>query len=149
MRHHLALSSVLSLSLMLAACGQSDTVAAVHGADAGSGSGAAPAAALAAAVPASGVAGHAAAADFTSDAATLAVGAKLYQQNCFACHDTGAAGAPKRGDKAAWAPRISQGAEVLYQAAIKGINAMPARGGSRASDAEIKAAVDYIVAGSR
>ena len=149
MRHHLALSSVLSLSLMLAACGQSDTGADVHGADAGSGSGAAPAAALAAAVPASGVAGHAAAVDFTSDAATLAVGAKLYQQNCFACHDTGAAGAPKRGDKAAWAPRISQGAEVLYQAAIKGINAMPARGGSRASDAEIKAAVDYIVAGSR
>ena len=69
----------------------------------------------------------------------------LYTQVCFACHGTGAAGAPKLGDKAAWAPRVKLGIDGLTAAAIKGIGAMPPRGGSTASDAEIKAVVAYMV----
>ena len=83
------------------------------------------------------------------DANSLAVGKTIYEQACFACHDTGAAGAPKRGDKAAWAARIAQGQPALYQAALKGMNAMPPRGSSGGSDAEIQAAVDYLVTASR
>ncbi len=76
-------------------------------------------------------------------------GAKLYQASCQACHASGAAGAPKFADKAAWAARIKQGNAVLYDHAIKGFNGkngvMPAKGGSSASDEEVKAAVDYMV----
>jgi cytochrome c5 len=72
-------------------------------------------------------------------------GEALFKQTCSTCHATGVAGAPKFGDKAAWAPRIAQGIPVLVQNAIKGKNAMPPRGGSSASDAEMKAAVEYMV----
>ena len=73
-------------------------------------------------------------------------GEQIVQTVCGACHNTGAAGAPKTGDKAAWAPRIAQGMEVLYTSSINGKNVMPARGGNPAlSDAELKAAVDYLV----
>ena len=66
---------------------------------------------------------------------------------CMACHGTGVAGAPKLGDKAAWAPRLKQGLDALHQAAIKGKNAMPPKGGNMAlSDADVKAAVDYMAA---
>lgn len=82
-------------------------------------------------------------------AASPEVGKRIYEQACFACHDSGAAGAPRRGDKAAWAPRIATGQAALYKAALEGMNAMPPRGGSGASDAEILAAVDYLVAESR
>ena len=61
------------------------------------------------------------------------------------CHTAGIAGAPKLGDKAAWAPRLAQGMDTLMQSAIKGKGAMPARGGSSASDADLRAAVDYMV----
>jgi cytochrome c5 len=77
-------------------------------------------------------------------------GKKVFDSICMACHATGAAGAPKFGDKAAWAPRIKTGINTLYAAALKGLNAMPPRGGNPAlSDAEVKAAVDYMVAGSK
>lgn len=76
-------------------------------------------------------------------------GKKVYNTNCAACHATGAAGAPKFGDKAAWAPRIKQGTDVLYTSALKGKNAMPPKGGSNASEEEIKAAVDYMTAASK
>jgi cytochrome c5 len=69
----------------------------------------------------------------------------LYNQVCQACHATGVAGAPKLGDKQAWAPRISLGLDELVAIAIKGKGAMPPRGGSSASDAEIKAVVTYMV----
>jgi cytochrome c5 len=69
----------------------------------------------------------------------------LYAQVCQACHATGVAGAPKLGDKAAWAPRLALGIDGLTAVAIKGLNAMPPRGGSTASDAEIKAVVTYMV----
>jgi len=72
-------------------------------------------------------------------------GEALFKQTCVTCHGTGLAGAPKFGDKAAWAPRIKQGIDALVQNAIKGKNAMPPRGGSTASDADMRAAVTYMV----
>lgn len=70
----------------------------------------------------------------------------IYTASCAACHGTGAAGAPKLGDKAAWAPRIKAGAESLYTSAIKGKNAMPPKGGNASlSDSDVKAVVDYMV----
>jgi cytochrome c5 len=74
-------------------------------------------------------------------------GEEVYQTACSACHLAGVAGAPKTGDKAAWAPRIAQGIATLYEHSIKGFKAMPAKGGQTAlSDDEVKAAVDYQVA---
>src|SRR5262245_42982827 len=73
-------------------------------------------------------------------------GEEVYQQVCTVCHGAGIAGAPKTGDKAAWKPRIAQGIATLYEHAIKGKGAMPPKGGAAsASDAEVKAAVDYLV----
>ncbi len=77
-------------------------------------------------------------------------GKKVYDGLCAACHGAGIAGAPKTGDKGAWAPRIAQGMDTLHQHAIKGIRAMPAKGGNPAlSDAEVSAAVDLMVAQSK
>lgn len=77
-------------------------------------------------------------------------GKGVYDKVCMACHAAGVAGAPKTGDKAAWAPRIKQGTDALYAAAIKGKGAMPPKGGgAQLSDAEIKAAVDYLVGQSK
>ncbi|MDB5820705.1 MAG: cytochrome c5 family protein [Rhizobacter sp.] len=69
----------------------------------------------------------------------------LYTQACQACHAAGIAGSPKFGDKAAWGPRLALGIDGLTAAAIKGIGAMPPRGGTTASDDEIKAVVTYMV----
>lgn len=82
-------------------------------------------------------------------AATTAGGAarsgeQIFQSACAACHETGAAGAPKVGDKAAWAARLSQGLNGLLKAAIAGKNAMPPRGGSDATDAELASAIVYM-----
>lgn len=87
-------------------------------------------------------------------AAPVVVGPKsaedVYNGLCMSCHDTGAAGAPKRGDAAAWAPRIEQGIATLYDHSINGIRGMPAKGGNpKLSDDEVKSAVDYIVEASR
>jgi cytochrome c5 len=81
----------------------------------------------------------------TAAAGASASGEALYKQTCFACHGTGAAGAPKFGDKAAWAPRVAKGLPTLVDHATKGFNAMPPKGGSSASDAEVRAAVEYMV----
>ena len=72
-------------------------------------------------------------------------GKNLYSTVCATCHAAGIAGAPKFGDKAAWKPRIAQGKDALYNSALHGKNAMPPKGGSSAADADIKAAVDYMV----
>jgi cytochrome c5 len=72
-------------------------------------------------------------------------GKNLYNTVCAACHAAGIAGAPKAGDKAAWKARIAQGKDVLYNSALHGKNAMPPKGGASAPDADIKAAVDYLV----
>lgn len=80
-------------------------------------------------------------------------GKKLYDGVCMACHTAGIAGAPKFGDKVAWAERIKQGAPLLYEHAIKGYQGkagvMPPKGGSAASDEEVKAAVDYMTAAAK
>ena len=71
-------------------------------------------------------------------------GEALYNAACAACHGTGAAGAPKLGDNAAWAPRLALGAEGLLKSAIAGKNAMPPKGGSDASDLELGRAIAYM-----
>lgn len=121
-------------SVVLAACGGSD-----------SGTPAAPAAAPA---PAPVAAAPAPAAPVN------AAGEGVYKKVCALCHSSGVAGAPKPGDKADWEPRIAQGDETLYKHAIEGYTGskgmMPARGGGASlSDDEVKAAVDYMVALSK
>lgn len=87
-----------------------------------------------------------AAARAAPDATELAKGKKVFDGTCKACHETGVAGAPKFGDKAAWAPRIKTGLEALYTSALKGKNTMPAKGGNASlAYADVKAAVDYMV----
>ena len=73
-------------------------------------------------------------------------GEKIYKGTCFACHDVGVANAPKLGDKAAWSARVATGKDALYHSALNGKNVMPAKGGNTSlSEAEIKAAVDFMV----
>ena len=73
-------------------------------------------------------------------------GKAVYSAACALCHTTGAMTAPKTGDKVVWAARIKKGMDTLYVNSINGINAMPAKGGkSQFSDAEVKAAVDYMI----
>ncbi|MDH3389520.1 MAG: c-type cytochrome [Gammaproteobacteria bacterium] len=74
---------------------------------------------------------------------------QLYQAACLACHNTGAAGAPKIGDAAGWKPRIAKGLDALVSSALIGIGAMPPRGGSQYSDDQIRSVVEYILAESR
>jgi cytochrome c5 len=74
----------------------------------------------------------------------------VYDKVCFACHQQSVAGSPKLGDKAAWAPRLKQGMDVLVQSVLKGKGAMPPRGGNPSlSDAEARAAVDFMVSQSK
>jgi cytochrome c5 len=81
-------------------------------------------------------------------------GQQIYQTTCVACHDAGIAGAPKLGDKSQWAKHIAKGRDALYASAVNGVQgstgAMPPKGGNPAlSNAEIRAAVDYMVARSK
>lgn len=79
-------------------------------------------------------------------------GEAVYKKSCMSCHMTGAAGAPKVGDAAAWEARIAKGSAALVQSAISGIpgTAMMARGTCGAcSDDDIKVAVEYMIAQSR
>lgn len=104
--------------------------------------------------PASFVPPTAASAAATTTTATATqvsadAGEKLFGSVCTTCHTAGLMGAPKLADKADWAPRIAQGKDTLYKHAISGYQGksgvMPAKGGSQASDDEVKAAVDYMV----
>jgi cytochrome c5 len=106
---------------------------------------AAAAAPVAAAVATVATAVAAAAPAVKAEAKADAVPA-LYTQACAVCHVAGVAGAPKLGDKAAWQPRLALGVDGLTASVIKGKGAMPPRGGSAGSDADIKAAVSYMVA---
>jgi len=86
----------------------------------------------------------------SSVAVAAGKGETTYKTACFACHGTGAAGAPKLGDKAAWGPRIKKGNATLYKHALHGFKGnkgfMPAKGGrATLADADVKAAVDYMV----
>ena len=83
-------------------------------------------------------------------AAPAAVDAKAsYTASCFACHGTGAAGAPKFGDKGAWKKRIAQGMDTLFSHAINGFKGMPPKGGSSLSEDAVKAVVKYMVKNSK
>ncbi len=85
-----------------------------------------------------------------SSGAANKVGETTYNSLCMGCHASGALGSPKFGDKAAWAPRIAQGMETLYNNALKGKKNMPAKGGNPGlSDADVKATVDYMVAAAK
>ena len=80
----------------------------------------------------------------------LADGQKIYQSTCQACHASGAAGAPKLGDKDAWAPRIATGVDAMLAVAIKGKGAMPPKGACAAcTDDDLKAAIEYMVSQSK
>ena len=84
----------------------------------------------------------------TSEPAGPRSGDKIYNTYCIACHGTGVAGAPMKGDAVAWEPRVAQGEETLVKHAIQGLNAMPARGTcSDCSDAEIVATVQFLIKG--
>ena len=112
----------------------------------------APAAAPAAAAPAMPAApapaAPGAAPAKTADAG--GAGKATYDSTCAMCHGAGVAGAPKFGDKAAWAPRVATGKDALHNSALKGKGAMPAKGGNPAlSDDAVKAAVDYMVAAAK
>ena len=111
---------------------------------------AAPSTATTAAGPSADVVAALAAANKSAAPAVVAatvgsVAPALYTQACSACHIAGVANSPKFGDKAAWAPRLVLGIDGLTASVIKGKGAMPPRGGSAGSDAEIKAVVQYMV----
>ncbi|OJA37549.1 cytochrome C [Burkholderia ubonensis] len=107
--------------------------------------GAAPASGAAdAAIAAIPKAGEKPAAAPTS-AAAASTGKALYTQVCQACHAAGVLNAPKFGSKEDWAPRLKEPMDTVYNYALHGKGAMPPKGGSTASDADVKAAVDYMV----
>lgn len=114
------------------------------GADANAAQATAAAAAIAA-IPQTGSApaGGAASADASQ------AGKALYTQVCQACHAAGVLGAPKFGNKADWAPRLKDPMDTIYSYALHGKGQMPAKGGSNASDADVKAAVDYMVSAAK
>ncbi len=115
----------------------------------------APAVAPAPAAPAAAAEPEAAAAEAPAAApapeaapAAGADGMAVYNRACMACHMTGAANAPKYGDKAAWDPRVAKGMDALLQSAINGVpgTAMPPRGTcADCSDDDLKAAIEYMV----
>ena len=111
---------------------------------------AASASAAAPATTASAAAPPSTASATTTASAGAANGKAVYDETCHVCHATGLAGSPKFGDKAAWAPRIATGIDALHKAALNGLNAMPPRGGNASlSDAQVKAAVDYMVSAAK
>ena len=105
-----------------------------------------PAAPAAAPAPVAASAAPAAAAPAAvASGGDSAKGKSIYESSCASCHVAGVAGAPKTGDKAAWAPRLKTGKDALYASVIKGKGAMPPKGGNASlSEADIKAAVDYL-----
>lgn len=133
----------LALVALLAACGQQEQASSPAAEKAAPEAAAAPAATS---VPAAAVATTAAA----PAAAANEQGEKVFKSTCAMCHSTGAGGAPIAGNKDDWGPRIAQGKDTLYTHAINGFTgqkgAMPPKGAnSTLADADVKAAVDYMV----
>ncbi|HTJ93340.1 MAG TPA: c-type cytochrome [Pararobbsia sp.] len=128
-----------------AAAGSGATDAnAASGANAAATDAASAAAAAIAAIPAQS---SAPAAGASADAAQA--GKALYTSVCQACHAAGLLGAPKFGDAAAWAPRLKEPMDTVYNYALHGKGQMPPKGGSTASDEDVKAAVDYMVSAAK
>lgn len=129
----------ISLATLLVACGKQESTT----------ESAAPAAPEATASAPAAVENHDETANKPEEAAND-MGKKVFGTTCALCHASGAAGAPRFGDKADWDPRIAQGMDVLYKHALEGYTGakgmMPARGGSATlSDEQVKAAVNYMV----
>lgn len=139
----------LVLAIALSACGEkkADTAAAQASAVVASAPvAAAPAAEAPAAAPAAPAASASAQAVGGSD---LVKGEQVYTATCLACHGAGVLGAPKVGDKAAWAPRIAKGIDTVHTNALNGLNMMPPKGGNAGlSDGDLKSAVDFMVSKS-
>lgn len=138
-----ALVLAVSLAVLLGACGKQESEAPDASAPVTQEAAPPVAEAPVAPPPAEAAAPAVAAADTTH-------GKSVYNKTCALCHGVGAAGAPKPGDQADWAPRIAQGMDVLYQHSIEGFTGakgvMPPRGGAASlSDDDVKAAVDYMV----
>ena len=97
-------------------------------------------------VPAEGVALSGPAQPASAPDSGFASGKDVYEAVCAACHTSGVANAPKFGDQAAWAPHLQEGMDHLYQTALNGEGAMPAKGGrTDLSEEQVKWAVDYMV----
>lgn len=77
--------------------------------------------------------------------ASLEVGKQRYEQTCRVCHDAGLLSAPKPSDKAEWQKRIAQGKQVLYSHSAQGFGKMPAQANGEVGEAEVYAAVDYLL----
>jgi cytochrome c5 len=129
-----------------AAAGASEAAPA-SGAAAGATDNAQAAAAVAALANVPPASSEAAAGSQSADASQA--GKALYTQVCQACHAAGVLNAPKFGDKDAWAPRLKEPIDTVYNYALHGKGAMPPKGGSNASDADVKAAVDYMVSAAK
>lgn len=81
--------------------------------------------------------------------AMAADGKAVYDKACVACHASGVAGAPKFGDKAAWAPRIATGKDALLASVLKGKGAMPPKAGTTLGEEDLKAAIDHMVGAAK
>ncbi len=86
-----------------------------------------------------------AAALVAGSSAVFADGAALYKTACFACHDAGVAGAPKLGDKKLWAPRVGKGVDALVKTVLTGKGAMPPKGVTQMTEAQIREVVEFMV----
>jgi cytochrome c5 len=129
-----------------AASGAAAAAAPASGAAADAGAAASQAAAALAAIASAPAAAPGGA---TASADNAQAGKALYEQVCQACHAAGVLNAPKFGDKTAWAPRLKDPMDTVYNYALHGKGAMPPKGGSNASDADVKAAVDYMVSAAK
>ncbi len=73
-------------------------------------------------------------------------GQSVYRKSCGFCHDSGVAGAPRLGDRAAWEPRLARGVGQLTRSVVEGKGAMPPKGGNAGlGESEIRAAVDFMI----
>lgn len=76
---------------------------------------------------------------------SLAEGKKRYEATCRMCHDSGLLDAPRLGHASDWVGRTEQGVEILYKHSAQGVNKMPAQAVNGVSEAEVYAAVDYML----
>lgn len=96
--------------------------------------------------PSASIENEAVAVDAASKKLAADAGAQLYDVQCKVCHDNGLLNAPKYGDKVAWASALAKNKQTLYSHSAQGFNKMPAQAINGVSEAQVKAAVDYMLA---